>query len=162
LTSREGREATLLRPVPLGDITTAPRSPVGPVLGRLANFTQQRVGGRPADSRSPWAAFVFPNGGPLRAIPASSTRRRLNESLAVSSILSVMIPSSLESGRASPPAALFAIYGFARIIVELLPWRPDRNSDFLWGRATMGMLAVGAMIHLQEQSIVVALAGANA
>src|ERR1700710_2726694 len=45
----------------LGDITTAV-GPIGLFLGRLANFINSELWGRPADASVPWA-MVFPNGG---------------------------------------------------------------------------------------------------
>ncbi len=45
----------------LGDITTGV-GPIGLFLGRLANFINSELWGRPADSSVPWA-MVFPNGG---------------------------------------------------------------------------------------------------
>ena len=52
----------------LGDITTAV-APIGLLLGRLANFINSELWGRPADSSVPWAV-VFPNGGPLPRHPS--------------------------------------------------------------------------------------------
>ena len=52
----------------LGDITTAV-GPIGLFLGRLANFINSELWGRPADSSVPWA-MVFPNGGPLPRHPS--------------------------------------------------------------------------------------------
>src|SRR5258707_15425245 len=51
----------------LGDITTAV-GPIGLFLGRIANFINSELWGRPADSSVPWA-MVFPNGGPLPRHP---------------------------------------------------------------------------------------------
>src|SRR5258708_34387169 len=51
----------------LGDITTAV-GPIGLFLGRLANFINSELWGRPADPSLPWA-MVFPNGGPLPRHP---------------------------------------------------------------------------------------------
>src|SRR4051812_22960412 len=52
----------------LGDITTAV-GPIGLFLGRIANFINSELWGRPADSSVPWA-IVFPNGGPLPRHPS--------------------------------------------------------------------------------------------
>src|SRR5258708_786226 len=52
----------------LGDITTAV-GPIGLFLGRLANFINSELWGRPADLSVPWA-MVFPNGGPLPRPPS--------------------------------------------------------------------------------------------
>src|SRR5881628_3189832 len=52
----------------LGDITTAV-GPIGLCLGRLANFINSELWGRPADASVPWA-MVFPTGGPLPRHPS--------------------------------------------------------------------------------------------
>ena len=52
----------------LGDITTAV-APIGLLLGRIANFINSELWGRPADASVPWAV-VFPNGGPLPRHPS--------------------------------------------------------------------------------------------
>src|SRR5260370_37517278 len=52
----------------LGDITTAV-GPIGLFLGRLANFINSELWGRPADPSLPWA-MVFPNGGALARPPS--------------------------------------------------------------------------------------------
>ena len=50
----------------LGDITCAV-GPIGLFLGRIANFINGELWGRPAEV--PWA-MVFPNGGPLPRHPS--------------------------------------------------------------------------------------------
>ena len=52
----------------LGDITTAV-GPIGLFLGRIANFINSELWGRPADPSLPWA-MIFPNGGPLPRHPS--------------------------------------------------------------------------------------------
>src|SRR5207302_2187050 len=52
--------------LPLGDITCAV-GPTGIFLGRIANFINGELWGRPTDV--PWA-MVFPNGGPLPRHPS--------------------------------------------------------------------------------------------
>ena len=49
----------------LGDVTPAV-APIGLFLGRLANFINGELWGRPSDVS--WA-MVFPNGGPIPAPP---------------------------------------------------------------------------------------------
>ena len=56
----------------LGDLTCAV-GPIGLFLGRIANFVNGELWGRPTDV--PWA-MVFPAAGRCRAIRASFTRRR--------------------------------------------------------------------------------------
>ena len=50
----------------LGDVTTAV-APIGLFLGRIANFINGELWGRPTDV--PWA-MVFPNGGPIPRHPS--------------------------------------------------------------------------------------------
>ena len=57
----------------LGDITCAV-GPIGLFLGRIANFINGELWGRPTDA--PWA-MVFPSGGPVPRHQASSTRQHL-------------------------------------------------------------------------------------
>ncbi len=52
----------------LGDVTCAV-GPIGLLLGRLANFINSELWGRPADASVPWR-MVFPNGGPLPRHPS--------------------------------------------------------------------------------------------
>jgi len=54
----------------------ATATPIGLFLGRLANFVNGELFGRP--SNVPWA-MVFPNGGPLPAIRVSFMRQRLKD-----------------------------------------------------------------------------------
>ena len=55
----------------LGDVTCA-AAPIGIFLGRIANFINGELWGRPTDV--PWA-MVFPSGGPLPRHRTGSTRR---------------------------------------------------------------------------------------
>ena len=54
----------------LGDVTTAV-APIGLFLGRIANFINGELWGRPTDV--PWA-MVFPNGGPIPRHPEPALR----------------------------------------------------------------------------------------
>src|ERR1700730_15455983 len=72
----------------LGDITTAV-GPIGLFLGRIANFINGELWGRPADVSGPWA-MVFPNGGALPRHPSQLYEAGL-EGILLFAILAVMI-----------------------------------------------------------------------
>jgi phosphatidylglycerol:prolipoprotein diacylglycerol transferase len=98
----------------LGDITCAV-GPVGLFLGRIANFINGELWGRPADV--PWA-MIFPGGGPLPRHPSQLYEAAL-EGLIIGS---------------------FAVcYSAARTFCEFFR-EPDVQLGFLWGGATMGQL----------------------
>src|ERR1700734_3674172 len=102
----------------LGDITTAV-GPIGLFLGRIANFINSELWGRPADASVPWA-MVFPNGG-------------------------VMIRLGALKRPGLILGSFIAIYGCARIVGEHFR-EPDPQLGFLWGGLTMGMLLSVPMI----------------
>jgi phosphatidylglycerol:prolipoprotein diacylglycerol transferase len=118
----------------LGDVTTAV-APIGLFLGRLANFINGELWGRPTDV--PWA-LIFPNGGPLARHPSQLYEAGL-EGLVLLLILGVLV----RFGALRRPGLLtgaFALgYGDARIFCELFR-EPDAQLGFLWGGLTMGML----------------------
>jgi phosphatidylglycerol:prolipoprotein diacylglycerol transferase len=118
----------------LGDVTTAV-APIGLFLGRLANFINGELWGRPTDV--PWA-MIFPNGGPLARHPSQLYEAGL-EGLVLLLILGVLV----RFGALRRPGLLtgaFALgYGDARIFCELFR-EPDAQLGFLWGGLTMGML----------------------
>src|SRR5436305_6056750 len=120
----------------LGDITTAV-GPIGLFLGRLANFINSELWGRPADPSLPWA-MIFPNGGPLPRHPSQLYEAGL-EGILLFTILAVMIRLGALKRPGLILGSFIAIYGFARIIGEFFP-APDPQLGFLWGGLTMGML----------------------
>jgi phosphatidylglycerol:prolipoprotein diacylglycerol transferase len=118
----------------LGDVTCAV-GPVGLFLGRLANFVNGELWGRPTDV--PWA-MVFPTGGPIARHPSQLYEASL-EGLALFGLLYLLI--RLRALRR--PGLLigsFAIgYAIARSFCELFR-EPDVQLGFLWGGLTMGMV----------------------
>ena len=120
----------------LGDITTAV-GPIGLFLGRLANFINSELWGRPADPGLPWA-IIFPNGGPLPRHPSQLYEAGL-EGILLFTVLAVMI----RFGALKRPGLILGsftlIYGLARITGEHFR-EPDPQLGFLWGGLTMGML----------------------
>ena len=118
----------------LGDVTCAV-GPIGLFLGRIANFINGELWGRPADV--PWA-MVFPNGGPLPRHPSQLYEAGL-EGLVLLAILAVAIRlGSLK--RPGLIIGIFAVaYGILRSFGEFFR-EPDPQLGFLWGGLTMGML----------------------
>src|SRR4030088_3278914 len=120
----------------LGDITTAV-GPIGLFLGRLANFINSELWGRPADASVPWA-MVFPNGGPLPRHPSQLYEAAL-EGLVLFAVLFVLIRCGALR-RAGTITGAFALgYGMIRVFCELFR-EPDAQLGFLWQGLTMGML----------------------
>jgi phosphatidylglycerol---prolipoprotein diacylglyceryl transferase len=126
----------------LGDITTAV-APIGLFLGRLANFINGELWGRPADPSLPWA-MIFPSGGPLPRHPSQLYEAAL-EGLVLFTILAVMIRMGALKRPGVILGSFIAIYGIARIVAEFFR-EPDRQLGFLWGDLTMGMVLSLPMI----------------
>src|ERR1700744_2030910 len=126
----------------LGDITTAV-GPIGLFLGRIANFINSELWGRPADASVPWAV-IFPNGGPIPRHPSQLYEAGL-EGVVLFTILAVMIRMGALKRRGLILGSFIAIYGIARIIGECFR-EPDPQLGFLGGVLTMGMLLSVPMI----------------
>ncbi|NVN87869.1 MAG: prolipoprotein diacylglyceryl transferase [Rhodopseudomonas sp.] len=126
----------------LGDITCAV-GPIGLFLGRIANFINSELWGRPADPSLPWA-MVFPNGGPLPRHPSQLYEAGL-EGIALFAILALMIRLGALKRRGLILGSFIGLYGVARIIGELFR-EPDPQLGFLWGGLTMGMLLSVPMV----------------
>ncbi|HZE52247.1 MAG TPA: prolipoprotein diacylglyceryl transferase [Bradyrhizobium sp.] len=136
----------------LGDIITGV-APIGLFLGRLANFINSELWGRPADASVPWA-MVFPNGGPLPRHPSQLYEATL-EGIVLFAILAVMIRMGALKRPGLILGSFITIYGVARIISEFFR-EPDPQLGFLWGGLTMGMLLSIPMIIAGTIIIVVA------
>jgi phosphatidylglycerol:prolipoprotein diacylglycerol transferase len=118
----------------LGDVTCAV-GPIGLFLGRIANFINGELWGRPADV--PWA-MVFPHGGPLPRHPSQLYEAGL-EGLLLLTVLAIAI----RMGALKRPGLIIGIfavvYALARSTSEFFR-EPDAQLGFLWGGLTMGML----------------------
>jgi phosphatidylglycerol:prolipoprotein diacylglycerol transferase len=118
----------------LGDVTTAV-APIGLFLGRIANFINGELWGRPTDV--PWA-MVFPNGGPVPRHPSQLYEAAL-EGIVLFAVLNLLVRFGALR-RPGIVTGFFALgYGVARIICEFFR-EPDAQLGFLWGGLTMGML----------------------
>ena len=118
----------------LGDVTCAV-GPIGLFLGRIANFINGELWGRPSDL--PWA-MVFPTGGPMPRHPS-----QLYEATLEGLVLLVVLALVIRAGALRRPGLVigcFAVgYAIARVICEFFR-EPDAQLGFLWGGTTMGML----------------------
>jgi phosphatidylglycerol:prolipoprotein diacylglycerol transferase len=126
----------------LGDMTTAV-APIGLFLGRIANFINSELWGRPADPSLPWA-MVFPNGGPLPRHPSQLYEAGL-EGIVLFTMLAVMIRMGALKRPGLVLGSFIMLYGIARIIGEHFR-EPDPQLGFLWGGLTMGMLLSVPMV----------------
>jgi phosphatidylglycerol:prolipoprotein diacylglycerol transferase len=126
----------------LGDITTAV-GPIGLFLGRIANFINGELWGRPADPDLPWA-MIFPTGGPVPRHPSQLYEAGL-EGILLFTVLAVMIRFGALKRPGLILGAFIAIYGLARITGEHFR-EPDPQLGFLWGGLTMGMILSVPMV----------------
>ena len=118
----------------LTDVVSAV-TPIGLLLGRLGNFINGELWGRPTDV--PWA-MVFPDAGPLPRHPSQLYEATL-EGLVLFVILAFLIRAGAFKRRGTITGVFALGYGLARIACEFFR-EPDAQLGFLWGGLTMGML----------------------
>ncbi len=126
-----------LSPFAFADLVCA-AVPIGLFFGRIANFINGELYGRPAPGVE-WAG-VFPR-DPLQ-VPRhpSQLYEAALEGLLLFIILAVAVRSPVVRARPGMVSGLFLIgYGLSRIVVEFFR-EPDPQLGFLWGGATMGQL----------------------
>jgi len=134
----------------LGDITCAV-GPIGIFLGRIANFINGELWGRPSDV--PWA-IVFPDAGPLPRHPSQLYEATL-EGLVLFAVLAVLIRAGALKRRGTITGAFAIGYGLARITCEFFR-EPDVQLGFIWGGLTMGMLLTVPVVLIGIGILVVA------
>ncbi len=130
------------RPVSaMADIAAA-ATPIGLMLGRIANFINGELWGRPADV--PWA-MVFPLAGPEPRHPSQLYQATM-EGLILFLVLRLLTHRYKSLQRPWLTTGAFLIgYGVARIVGEQFRM-PDAQIGFLWGGLTMGMLLSAPMV----------------
>lgn len=114
-------------------------APVALAFGRLGNFINGELFGRP--SSVPWA-MVFPSGGPMPRHPS-----QLYES-ALEGVVLFVILWWLKDLRLRPGALVCIFlggYGIFRFLVEFFR-QPDPHIGLFWGVLSMGQLLCLAMI----------------
>ena len=124
--------------------------PFGLFFGRLANFVNGELWGRPTDL--PWA-IVFPTGGPVPRHPSQLYEAFL-EGILLFAVLWFMFwktRARYEPGRLV--GAFLLVYGVSRFLVELVR-QPDQGlEDLSWGLSmgqtlTLPMIAGGLYLIL--------------
>jgi phosphatidylglycerol---prolipoprotein diacylglyceryl transferase len=120
----------------LADVT-AGVAPIGLFLGRLANFINGELWGRPTDV--PWA-MIFPTGGPVPRHPSQLYEATL-EGIVLFIVLAVLMRCGALKRPGVVTGAFFVGYAAARTTCEFFR-EPDIQLGFLWGSGwlTMGML----------------------
>jgi phosphatidylglycerol:prolipoprotein diacylglycerol transferase len=118
-----------------GDLVAC-AAPIGLFFGRLANFINGELVGRPSDV--PWA-MVFPSAGPLPRHP-SQIYEALLEGALLFIVLYLMQRSETVRRRPGLLTGVFlAGYALARMTAEFFR-EPDAFLGFLFAGATMGQL----------------------
>ena len=124
--------------------------PIGLGLGRIANFINGELWGRPAPAWLPWA-MIFPTGGPIPRHP-SELYQALLEGLVLFTVLYALSRSELRRASFGWLTGAFLVgYAIARITGEFFR-QPDAFLGYLPGGVTMGqvlsvpMLVIGAWL----------------
>lgn len=118
----------------LADLLAA-TTPIGLLLGRLANFINGELYGRASDV--PWA-MVFPGGGPLPRHPSQLYEAAL-EGLVLFLVLHILVRRGWLRRTGAITGFFLIGYAVARMIVELFR-EPDAHLGFLFAQITMGQL----------------------
>jgi phosphatidylglycerol---prolipoprotein diacylglyceryl transferase len=151
--------ATLLfarsRRLPYLELTDAlaVATPIGLFFGRVANFINAELWGRPADV--PWAV-VFPTAGPEPRHPSQLYEAGLEGLLLLAVMLWLAARPYHPEARGTLSGVFLIGYALSRILAELFR-EPDAHIGLLAGGATMGqllslpMLALGVALVLRGQ-----------
>lgn len=124
--------------------------PLGLFLGRLANFVNGELWGRPADV--PWA-MVFPNAGPLPRHPSQLYEATL-EGLVLLALVQWLAWRPRDFAQRGRVGGVFlAGYAVARTFCEQFR-EPDAQLGFLVGGLTMGQLLSLPMLLVGVYAVV--------
>lgn len=119
-------------------------TPIGLCFGRLANFVNGELWGRPAPDWLPWA-MMFPTGGDVLRHP-SQLYQALLEGVLLFAVLFPLARNQSIRARAGTLTGVFLTgYGLARITGEFFR-EPDAFLGFLPGGITMGQLLSVPMV----------------
>lgn len=137
--------------------------PIGLGLGRIANFINGELWGRPAPAWLPWA-MIFPNAGPIPRHPSQIYQALLEGLILFSVMYSLSRRQHLREKAGFLTGAFLAGYAVARITGEFFR-EPDAFLGFLAFGTTMGqllslpMLAAGIWLMLRARAPETAAAG---
>ena len=142
-----------LKLLEVSDVIAA-AAPIGLFFGRIANFINAELFGRPSDA--PWAV-IFPTGGSAARHPSQLYEAAL-EGLVLFAVIVFLVYATRARWRPGLiTGVFFGGYGIARIVVEFFR-EPDAHLGFLFGGVTMGqilslpVLAVGAYLIARAMS----------
>lgn len=132
-----------INPLAVGDLVAA-AAPIGLFFGRLANFINGELYGRPSDL--PWA-MVFPTADGLPRHP-SQLYEAVLEGLVLFVVLAVLARQPEIRRRPGLLSGIFLVgYGCFRFLVEFVR-EPDQELGILLGGATMGQLLSLPMVAI--------------
>jgi len=112
--------------------------PIGLGLGRIANFVNGELWGRPAPDWLPWA-MIFPNGGPVPRHPSQLYEALLEGVVLFVVMLALSRQERLRARFGWLTGAFLVGYGIARGTGEFFR-EPDVFLGYLTGGVTMGQL----------------------
>ena len=116
--------------------------PFGLLFGRLANFVNSELWGRPTDV--PWA-IVFPNGGKVPRHPSQLYEAGLEGLLLFAILWFLFWKTEARYQPGKLVGAFLLVYGLSRFLVELVR-QPDVGLEHLsWG-LTMGQTLTVPMV----------------
>jgi phosphatidylglycerol:prolipoprotein diacylglycerol transferase len=113
-------------------------APIGLGLGRVANFINGELWGRPAPDWLPWA-MIFPTGGPVPRHPSQIYQALLEGAVLLTVMAMLCRREGLRARFGWLTGAFLTGYAIARIIGEFFR-QPDPFLGFLFAGATMGQL----------------------
>ena len=114
-------------------------APLGLALGRVANFINGELWGRPAPDWWPGAMIFFPGGGPTPRYPSQLYEAFLEGVVLLTVMLMLGRRETLRARFGFLTGVFLIGYGVARIVAEFFR-EPDAFLGFLWAGATMGQL----------------------
>jgi phosphatidylglycerol:prolipoprotein diacylglycerol transferase len=113
-------------------------APIGLGLGRIANFINGELWGRPVPPSLPWA-MIFPNAGDIPRHPSQLYQALMEGVILLAVMLTLSRSEALRARFGWLTGAFLTGYAIARIIGELFR-EPDAFLGFLFGGVTMGQL----------------------
>jgi phosphatidylglycerol:prolipoprotein diacylglycerol transferase len=119
--------------LPVADLITSV-VPVGLFFGRIANFINAELWGRP--SNVPWA-FVFPNAGPAARHPSQLYEAFLEGMVLLAVLQWLYLNPKVRERQGAVAGAFLLGYAAMRIFVELFR-EPDGQIGFLAAGTTLG------------------------
>ncbi len=119
-------------------------APIGLFFGRIANFINGELWGRPTEV--PWAV-IFPSGGPIARHPSQLYEAGLEGVLLFAILWYLARKTDLRLKTGALSGVFLVGYAIARMSMEQFR-QPDEHLGVLWGLLTMGQLLSLPMLIL--------------